>query len=92
MEILNVENVSLNYHSPQGETKALDNISFKVNKGEFIAIVGPSGCGKTTILSLIAGLLPLSSGSIKINVKIKLVTCFRETIFSNGVQSRKTLH
>ena len=69
MEILNIENVSLNYHSAQGETKALDNISFKVNKGEFIAIVGPSGCGKTTILSLIAGLLQLSSGYIKINGK-----------------------
>lgn len=69
MEILNIENVSLTYHSTQGETKALDNISFNVNKGEFIAIVGPSGCGKTTILSLIAGLIQLSSGYIKINSK-----------------------
>ena len=37
MEILNVENISLTYHSLQGETKAIDNLSFKVNKGEFIA-------------------------------------------------------
>lgn len=71
MEILNVENISLTYHSIQGETKAIDNLSFKVNKGEFIALVGPSGCGKTTVLSLIAGLLPISSGKIEINTESK---------------------
>ena len=71
MEILNVENISLTYHSLQGETKAIDNLSFKVNKGEFIALVGPSGCGKTTVLSLIAGLIPISSGKIEINTENK---------------------
>ena len=49
--VVNLENVSMKYHSLEGETPAINNISFKVNEGEFIGIVGPSGCGKTTILS-----------------------------------------
>ena len=64
MSLLKLEDVSLNYHSPKGETIALENISFDVNDNEFIAIVGPSGCGKTTILSLISGILKPSSGRI----------------------------
>ena len=48
----------------QSETLAISNISFAVNKGEFISIVGPSGCGKTTILSMISGLLKPTSGEI----------------------------
>ncbi len=64
MSLLKLEDVSLNYHSPKGETIALQNISFDVNDNEFIAIVGPSGCGKTTILSLISGILKPSSGRI----------------------------
>ena len=68
MELLKIENIGLIYQSEDSETAALENISFSVNEGEFIAIVGPSGCGKTTILSLIAGLIknhfpsPLSGG------------------------------
>ena len=50
-----------------GETKALENISFTVNPGEFIAIVGPSGCGKSTLLSIIAGLLIPKEGNISLN-------------------------
>ena len=64
MSLLQLKNVSLNYHSPKGETLALENISFDVKENEFIAIVGPSGCGKTTILSLISGILKPSSGEI----------------------------
>ena len=52
-----------------GETPALDHISFSVKKGEFIAIVGPSGCGKSTLLSLIAGLLHPEEGQILIHGK-----------------------
>lgn len=62
--ILSMERVFFSYHTPQGETLALDDISFEVREGEFVAIVGPSGCGKSTILSLIAGLLTPSSGCI----------------------------
>lgn len=63
-DLLKVEDLSFSYHSLNGETKALDHISFTVKKGEFLAIVGPSGCGKSTILSLIAGLIRPGSGQI----------------------------
>lgn len=65
--ILELKNISYSYHSLHGETKALDNISFGVREGEFIAIVGPSGCGKSTLLSIIAGLLAPEEGTISVN-------------------------
>ncbi len=65
--LLTIKDLSLTYHSNSGETKAVENISFNVNVGEFVAIVGPSGCGKTTILNIIGGLLPKSGGKILLN-------------------------
>lgn len=64
--ILTLQNISYSYHSLQGETLALSNISFQVSEGEFIAIVGPSGCGKSTLLSIIARLIKPESGTILI--------------------------
>ncbi|MBV9168493.1 MAG: ABC transporter ATP-binding protein [Chloroflexi bacterium] len=49
-----------------GEVVAVDHVSFKIEDGEFIALVGPSGCGKTTTLNLVAGLIELTSGTITI--------------------------
>lgn len=69
-QVLNLQHVSYTYHTLDGETLALSDISFSLNKGEFIAIVGPSGCGKSTLLSLICGLLHLTKGVIKINGKL----------------------
>ena len=66
-QILNLQHISYTYHTLEGETPALSDISFSLNKGEFAAIVGPSGCGKSTLLSLICGLLPCSDGQITIN-------------------------
>ena len=66
-EVLQFENVSMRYHSKQGETLAVENLNFCVSKGEFVAIIGPSGCGKTTLLSLSAGLLSPTSGEVKTN-------------------------
>lgn len=66
-EVLSLSHVFYNYHTLQGETNALSDISFQIKKGEFLAIVGPSGCGKSTLLHLIAGLLTPSSGSIQMN-------------------------
>lgn len=64
MSLLEINNISMNYHSVKGETKALNNINFKVQEGEFISILGPSGCGKSTLLNIISGLLESSSGEI----------------------------
>lgn len=66
---LEVCNVNFSYHSPNGETPALKNISFSVSAGEFLAIVGPSGCGKSTLLSLLSGLLKSENGTIRIDGK-----------------------
>lgn len=68
-ELLQLNHVGYTYHSLEGETHALDDISFHVNDGEFLAIVGPSGCGKSTLLSLIAGLITPDTGEIYINKK-----------------------
>lgn len=68
-ELLRINNACYTYHSLEGETLALNDISFHVNDGEFLAIVGPSGCGKSTLLSLIAGLISPDSGEIYINNK-----------------------
>ena len=65
--ILTLSDINYSYHELSGETKALENISFTVNPGEFIAIVGPSGCGKSTLLSIIAGLLIPKEGNVSLN-------------------------
>ena len=64
--ILEVQNLSLSYYSPEGETKALENISFSVKKGEFLSIVGPSGSGKSTLLSILAGILTPTEGCVAV--------------------------
>lgn len=61
---LEVRGVSYSYHSLDGETLALSDISFTADTGEFLAIVGPSGCGKSTLLSLLCGLARPGSGQI----------------------------
>jgi NitT/TauT family transport system ATP-binding protein len=65
--LFEIQHVNYAYHTMQGETPALSDITFNVNTGEFVAIVGPSGCGKSTLLNLLAGLLTPDSGSILLN-------------------------
>lgn len=67
--ILELKNINYAYHTLEGETKALTDISFSINPGEFAAIVGPSGCGKSTLLSIISGLIEPEKGLIKLNGK-----------------------
>ncbi len=67
--LLELNQISYSYHTPDGETKALSDISFALAPGEFTAVVGPSGCGKSTLLSLIAGLMKPESGSMTLNGK-----------------------
>lgn len=65
--ILELKNINYAYHTLEGETKTLTDISFSIASGEFVAIVGPSGCGKSTLLSIISGLLEPEKGLIKVN-------------------------
>lgn len=65
--ILEFFDVNFIYHTISSETLSLKDISFKLNKNEFISFVGPSGCGKTTLLNMITGLLPATKGSIQLN-------------------------
>ncbi len=64
MEILRVENLCKVYGKNENEVRALDNVSFSVDKGEFIAIIGPSGSGKSTLLHILGGVDKPSSGKV----------------------------
>ena len=68
-EILKVKNLSKKYQNQEGEILALQNVNFRVNKGEFVSIIGPSGCGKSTLLSIIAGLENKTTGQIYLDGK-----------------------
>ena len=65
-EVINVDRLALTYQSAEGETNAVSEVSFSVKEGEIVSLIGPSGCGKSTILSIIAGLLAPTSGSVTI--------------------------
>ena len=66
-KVVELKNVTMNYHTLEGETQAIKNLSLDIRRGEFVSIVGPSGCGKSTLLSLISGLIKSSTGEILIN-------------------------
>ncbi|KHD15922.1 MAG: ABC transporter ATP-binding protein [Clostridium butyricum] len=65
--ILKVENIEKYYGNKDNITKAIDNISFRVEKGEFVGIMGPSGSGKTTLLNCISTIDNVTTGSIAID-------------------------
>ena len=67
MEILRVENLCKSYGKGETMVKALDNVSFSVEKGEFVAIIGPSGSGKSTLLHLLGGVDKPDSGKVYID-------------------------
>lgn len=67
MEVLKIENLTKKYGKGQSEVIAVDDISFSVRKGEFVAIVGPSGSGKSTLLHLLGGVDRPSSGKVFID-------------------------
>lgn len=62
---LKFSGVSYAYHTPAGETKAVENLSFCIEEGQFVSVIGPSGCGKSTILSLAAGLIAPGGGKVE---------------------------
>ena len=64
MPLLELSHISKNYPHSKGNLRVIEDVSFMVEEGEFIAIVGPSGCGKSTLLRIINGIVPLSSGQV----------------------------
>lgn len=79
MPIIEIENLTYTY--PGGKTPSIDNISLKVNKGEFVLITGPSGCGKTTLCRCFNGLVPnFYQGELKGEITVKgLKTSSKQT-------------
>ncbi|MDZ7543291.1 ATP-binding cassette domain-containing protein, partial [Clostridium perfringens] len=69
MSLIDISNISLIYHSLKGETNAIEDLNFSIEKGDFVSIIGPSGCGKSTLLNILSGLLKPSGGEIVYNDK-----------------------
>ncbi len=67
MEILRVENLTKVYGKGENQVKALDNVSFSVEKGDFVSIIGPSGSGKSTLLHILGGVDRPTSGKVYVN-------------------------
>jgi NitT/TauT family transport system ATP-binding protein len=67
MALLELNQISKSYPHAKGNLRVLNEISFSVERGEFIAIVGPSGCGKSTLLRIINGIVPATSGQVLYN-------------------------
>lgn len=95
VSLLEVKDVNMNYHTIDGTTEAIKNISFKVEKEDFVSIIGPSGCGKSTLLNIISGILIPSSGEVKFSdssikiIQIKWDICFKRIIYFLGYQLEK---
>ncbi|WP_168790471.1 ABC transporter ATP-binding protein [Paraburkholderia aromaticivorans] len=67
--ILEVRDLGKRFETPQGECTALDGISFKTHRREFVCVIGPSGCGKSTLIRILAGLEAQTSGSVLLDGK-----------------------
>ena len=67
--MIRIDGVTKTYRSGGGPIESLKPLTFDIGDGEFMAVVGPSGCGKSTLLKLVAGLLPVSAGQIRLDGK-----------------------
>ncbi len=95
-KLLEIKNISKSYYSLKYETKALDNISFDLYKGEFLGLIGPSGCGKSSILNIISNLDNNYFGKIYNKNDITIGYMFQEdllfpwlTIYENAILGLK---
>lgn len=64
--MIKVENLSMLFSTEEVQTKALNEVTFEIGKGEFVAIMGPSGCGKSTLLNILGTLDTPTSGPISL--------------------------
>ena len=66
---LEITGVNMDFPTPTGPFRALENVNLKVKKGEFVSIIGHSGCGKSTVLNIVAGLYQATAGGVLLNQK-----------------------
>lgn len=76
--LIEVKNLSKSYYSLEKESLIIDNISFNIDKGEFITIIGPSGCGKSTLLNIIGNLDKDYTGKLLYKDRIKISYMLQE--------------
>lgn len=69
MQHLEITGVNMDFPTPNGPFRALENVNLRVKKGEFVSIIGHSGCGKSTVLNIVAGLHQATAGGIVLNGK-----------------------
>jgi NitT/TauT family transport system ATP-binding protein len=70
LPMLAVRGLGKSYRSRAGDVTAVGNIEFDVEAGQFVSVVGPSGCGKTTLMNMIAGLLPSTTGTVELQGEV----------------------
>ena len=58
------DHVSLSFDTPKGKLRVVDDVSYAIHDGDFIAVIGPSGCGKTTMMSMLAGFQKPTTGEV----------------------------
>ena len=87
MEILRVENLTKVYGKGENEVRALDGVSFSVEKGEFVAIIGPSGSGKSTLLHILGAVDEPSSGKVFMDGRMFLNRMRNSLLFSGEDRS-----
>lgn len=71
-KIIELKEINKKYYNKKGELTAIEDISFSVFEGEYVAIVGPSGCGKSTLLNIIGNIDKKSGGEIILNKDTKI--------------------
>lgn len=94
--LLEIKNLTKNYHTKEGEIEAIKNCNLKVSKGEIIALVGPSGCGKSTLLSIISELDKDYQGEVIKSDNLKIAYMLQSdalfpwlTIYENAILGLK---
>ena len=65
------DHVSLSFDTPKGKLQVVEDVSYTINDGYFIAVIGPSGCGKTTMMSMLAGFQKPTTGQVLVRAEIE---------------------